>query len=277
MIEQSLAFFANWFSNPNFTAMGIAIVMGIIWYAAYRPPVRGGYGFLWLVMAASAILTLLAIVTIQMPLQALVGQLLTRAFAPDILVTWLYILGIPQVALSGLVQEGSKMIPMLFIWQRSERNLDAKVGLLIGAAAGLGFGVFEALWTLNQAYAAGWTLSTAQAGGFLGLAPVWERFFVIAGHTAFSALAGYGLATERGWIFYLIAAALHTLVNYTVVLLQSGLIGASTVEILVALVAAGATAWVLYIRYTGEPTPWGRTYRRRLHLGKEPSEYITKQ
>jgi len=273
MIQQSLTFFANWFSNPNFTAMGIAIVIGIIWYAAYRPPLRGGYGFLWLVMATSAILTLLAIVMIQMPLQALVGQLLTRAFAPDILVTWLYILGIPQIALSGLVQEGSKMIPMLFVWQRTERHLDAKVGLLIGAAAGLGFGVFEAMWALNQAYATGWTLAGASKEGFLAIAPLWERFFAVGAHVAFSALVGYGLATERGWMYYLIAAGLHGLMNYTIILVQSGLISVGTLEVLAALVAIGASAWALYLRYSGDGAPWGRSYRRRLHLGKEPSEY----
>jgi len=257
--------------------MGIALVIGALWYASYRPPIRGGYGFLWLVMGTSAVITLLAVVTIQMPLQALVGQLLALSFSAGTIATWLYILGIPQVALSGLVQEASKMVPMLVVWQRSERYLDPKVGLLLGAAAGLGFGVFEAMWALNQAYAAGWTLSGGQAGGFLGIAPVWERLFAVAGHVAFSALAGYGLATERGWIFYLIAAALHSLSNYSIVLLQSGLIGMGAVEVLVALVAVGATAWALYIRYSGEPAPWGRVYRRRLHLGKEASEYITKR
>jgi len=273
MIEQSLTFFANWFSNPNFTAMGIAIVIGIIWYAAYRPGIRRDYGFLWVVMGASAILTLLAIVIIQMPLQALVGQLLALAFAPETLLTWLYVLGIPQVALSGLVQEGAKMIPMIVVWQRSEHYLDAKVGLLLGAAAGLGFGVFEAMWALNQAYAGGWTLAGASAGGFLAIAPVWERFFAVGGHVAFSALVGYGLATERGWIYYLIAAGLHGLMNYTIVLLQSGLIGVGALEVLAALVAIGASAWALYVRYSGDGAPWGRSYRRRLHLGKEPSEY----
>jgi len=272
MIEQSLAFFANWFSSPNFTAMGIAIVLGVIWYTAYRPPIRGGYGFLWVVMAVSAVLTLLAIVIVQMPLQALVGQLLAMAFTPATLATWLYILGIPQILLSGLVQEGAKMIPMVVVWQRSEHYLDAKVGLIVGAAAGLGFGVFEAMWALNQAYATGWTLADI-SNGFLAMAPVWERFFAVGGHVAFSALAGYGLATERGWIFYLIAAGLHGLMNYTVVLLQSGLIGVGAVEILAALVTVGAAAWALYVRYSGDGAPWGRNYRRRLHLGKEPSEY----
>ncbi len=76
MFEQSVSFFVNWFSNPNIFAMGLAVLFGLFWYALYLPPVRG-YSFIWGVAAVSAILTLLAIVVIQMPLQTLTGQLLS--------------------------------------------------------------------------------------------------------------------------------------------------------------------------------------------------------
>jgi len=277
ILEQSLAFFVNWFSNPNIGAMGLAVLIGAIWYAAYVPPVRG-YAFVWGVAAASAILTLLAMVVIQMPLQALTGQLLIRAFDTATLTKWLYVLGLPQILLSGFVQEGAKLVPVLFVWQKAERYLDLKVGLIVGAAAGLGFGVFEAMWALNQAFAAGWTWSAAQSAGFLGYGAVWERFFAVGGHIAFSAIAGYGLAKERGWLYYLIAAGLHSAMNYTIVLLQAQLITTTTLELLIALVAIAAAGWALYLRHSGERAPWaGGGYRRRLHLGKEPKEYITKQ
>jgi RsiW-degrading membrane proteinase PrsW (M82 family) len=277
ILQQSLDFFVNWFSNPSFAAMGLAILLGAFWFALYRPPLRG-YGFLPVVMGISAILALLAIVAIQMPLQALTGLLLSRAFAPETIMTWIYVLGIPQILLSGLVQEAAKLLPVLYVWQRSDRFLDPKVGLIVGAAAGLGFGVFEAMWALNQAYAAGWTWAAVSTAGFLGLTPVWERFSAVAGHIAFSALAGYGLSRERGWIFYLIAAGLHSLMNYTVILLQSQLISITTLEILAAMVALGATVWALVLRHSGEGAPWsGRGYRKRLHLGKEPSEYAKQQ
>ncbi len=273
ILQQSLDFFVNWFSNPSFAAMGLAILLGAFWFALYRPPLRG-YGFLWAVMAVSAVLTLLAIVLIQMPLQALTGLLLSRAFDPATILKWIYVLAIPQILLSGLVQEASKLVPILYVWQKSDRSLDPKVGLIIGAAAGLGFGVFEAMWALNQAFAAGWTWATVSTAGFVGLTPVWERFSAVAGHIAFSALAGFGLSRERGWVFYLIAAGLHSLMNYTVVLLQAQLISITTLEILVAVVALGATGWALVLRHSGEGAPWsGRGYRKRLHLGKEPSEY----
>ncbi len=276
MFDQSLSFFVNWFSNPNIIAMGLAVLLGAFWYALYLPPVRG-YNFLWAVAVVSAVLALLAIVIVQIPLQALVGQLETRAFDTATLMQWLYILALPQILLSGFVQEAAKLVPVLYVWQKSDRNLDPKVGLIIGAAAGLGFGVFEAMWALNQAFAGGWTWASVASGGFIGLAPLWERFYAVAGHIAFSALAGYGLAKERGWLFYVIAAGLHSMMNYTVVLMQSQFISLTTLEILASLVGFGATAWALYARHSGERAPWaGGGYRKRLHLGKEPKEYATR-
>ena len=277
ILEQSLAFLVNWFANPSFAEMGLAVLIGIIWYAAYVPPLRG-YGFVWGVAAAAAVLTLLAVVFIQIPLQLLTGQLLAETLDPATITKWLYVLGLPQILLSGFVQEGAKLLPVVVVWQRAEHYLDPKVGLIVGAAAGLGFGVFEARWALNQAVAGGLTWSAVQTGGFQTFLPVWERIFAVGGHIAFSALAGYGLARERGWLFYLIAAGLHSAMNYTVVLLQAQLISIVTLEILAALVAIAAAAWALVLRHTGEPAPWAGTgYRRRLHLGKEPKEYISKQ
>lgn len=276
ILQQSLTFLVNWFSNPNFAAFGLAILVGVVWYAMYLPPLRN-YAFLWAVAIVAALLTLVSIAAIQMPLQALVGLLLSRAFDQATLVKWLYVLGLPQILLSGFVQEAAKLVPVLYVWQKSERYLDPKVGLIAGAAAGLGFGVFEAMWVFNQMYAAGWTWATVQSAGFLGFMGVWERIFTVGGHIAFSAIAGYGLAKERGWLYYLFAALLHSAMNYSVVLLQAQLISVTTVEILVALVALGATGWALFLRHSGDKAPWGGGgYRKRLHLGKEPKEYITK-
>lgn len=277
MLEQSLAFFVNWFANPNFAAIGLAVLIGAVWYATYLPPLRN-YTFLWAVAIAAALLTLLSLVIIQLPLQTLIGQLLSNVFDPATLVKWLYVLGLPQILLSGFVQEAAKLVPVLFVWQRSDRYLDPKVGLITGAAAGLGFGIFEAIWVFNGMYAAGWTWATVGAYGFQGFMGVWERIFAVGGHIAFSAIAGYGLAKERAWLYYLIAALLHSLMNYSAVLLQAQLVSAITVEMLVALVAVGAAGWALYVRHSGVKAPWaGGGYRKRLHLGKEPKEYITRQ
>ncbi len=71
----------------------------------------------------------------------------------------------------------------------------------------------------------------------------------MAAHTAFSALAGYGLARGWGWQFYLIVSFLHALLNYSAVLLKGGLFAAVHLEIYAAVVAVAVTAWALWLRW----------------------------
>jgi len=171
---------------------------------------------------------------------------------------WLLLAGIPLMLLTGLVQEGSKLVPVVVYWRRSGRNIDPKLGLAIGAVAGAGFAIFEAQYFHNLIFASGWTWEWVQAYGFVALLPFWERFFTVAAHIAFSALAGYGLARGRGWQFYLIASGLHALLNYGAVLWQAGLLTDLHVEIYVAVIAVVVTAWALWLRWrktaaTAEP------------------------
>ncbi|MCX6011497.1 MAG: PrsW family glutamic-type intramembrane protease [Chloroflexi bacterium] len=158
-------------------------------------------------------------------------------------------MGIPTIVLSGLVQEGSKLVPVVFYWWRKGRKIDPKTGLIIGAVAGLGFGVFEAVWVHNSVFAAGWTWSAIQVGGVVALAVFWERLFAVGFHIAASALAGYGLAKGWGWQFYLIASGLHALLNYGIVLLSFGLFGTVGLEIYAAVVAALVSAVALWLRW----------------------------
>jgi RsiW-degrading membrane proteinase PrsW (M82 family) len=162
---------------------------------------------------------------------------------------WLLLAGIPGVLLSGLVQEGAKLVPIVVYWWRKGRNIDPKLGLAIGAVAGMGFGVFEAVWVHNIIFASGWTWEAVQTGGLVALAPFWERFFTVAFHTASCALAGYGLAKGWGWQFYLIASFLHGSLNYSVILLQSGTLTIVRVEIFIAIVVVLVTVWALWLRW----------------------------
>jgi RsiW-degrading membrane proteinase PrsW (M82 family) len=158
--------------------------------------------------------------------------------------------------LAGLVQEGAKLVPVVFYWWRSGRNIDPKLGLVIGAVAGAGFAIFEAQWQYNALFTSGWTWASLQAGGFMDLLGFWGAFFTMAGHIAFSALCGYGLARGRGWQFYLIISGLHALLKYSTVLLGAGTISAPHAEIYtaagiaeVAVVAVAVTAWALWLRW----------------------------
>ncbi len=227
MIEKLVDFFVSWFANPSLLGIGLAIVFGAIWLAGYWPPLFKK-GWLWAVLVSSAILSLAAVSFIQIPLQVWAGQALGRFWSRGILMSWLLLAGIPQILLSGLVQEGSKLVPVVVWWWRKGKNIDPKLGLAIGAVAGLGFGVFEAVWARNQIFAAGWSWEAVQTGGFV-------------------ALAGYGLAKGRGWQFYLLASFLHGFLNYSAVLFGAGIFTVVQIEIYVAVVAvlvAGGTLWL---------------------------------
>ncbi len=254
MLERMVAFFTSWFIYPNIAwtslllGIGLGIVFGAIWFAPYWTPIFKK-PWAWAVLVSSAILSLAAVNFIQIPLQVWTGQVLNHFWSQEILMRWLLLAGIPQILLSGLVQEGSKLVPVVVYWWRKGRNIDPKLGLAIGAVAGAGLGVFEAVWVHNTIFASGWSWEAVQTGGLMALAGFWERFFAVAAHIAFSALAGYGLAKGWGWQFYLLASFLHGFLNYSVVLLRSGLITGIQLEIFVAVVAVLVTGGALWLRW----------------------------
>jgi len=254
MLEQMVGFFVSGFYYPGILwnqvllGIGLAIVFGAIWFAPYWTPILKK-PWVWAVLVGSALLSWAAVSFIQIPLQVWSGQALNYFWSQEVLMRWLLLAAIPGILLSGLVQEGSKLVPVVVYWWRKGRRIDPKLGLAIGAVAGLGLGVFEAVWVHNTIFASGWIWETVQTSGFMALAGFWERFFTVAFHTAVSALAGYGLARGWGWQFYLLAAFLHGLLNYSVVLLQSGALTLVGVEIFVAVWAMLVTGGVLWLRW----------------------------
>jgi RsiW-degrading membrane proteinase PrsW (M82 family) len=254
MVEQMVVFFKSWFIYPDLSwhllliGIGLGIVFGAIWFVPYWTPILKK-PWAWAVLAGSAILTLVAVCFIQIPLQVWAGQALGYFWSQEVLMSWLLLAGIPQILLSGLVQEGSKLVPVVVYWWRKGRNIDPKLGLAIGAVSGMGFGIFEAVWAHNTIFASGWTWAAVQTGGLIALAGFWERFFAVAFHTASCALAGWGLAKGWGWQFYLIASFLHALLNYSVIPLQLGLATVIQLEIFVAVVAVLVTSAALWLRW----------------------------
>jgi RsiW-degrading membrane proteinase PrsW (M82 family) len=254
MVDYMVSYFVSFFQNPSGSgiylaiAIGLAIAFGAVWLACYRPPLFKK-PWLWAVLVGSAFLTLVAFCFIQIPLGTWAWQALNHFWSEEVLVKWILVAAIPQMLLGGLVQEGAKLVPVVAYWWRSGKNIDPKLGLVIGAVAGAGFGILEAQWVHNQIFASGWTWEWVQTYGFTALLGFWERFFTVAAHIAFPALAGYGLAKGWGWQFYLIASVLHGLLNYTVVLLYAGLLTNVHAEIFIAVLAALVTAWALWLRW----------------------------
>jgi len=258
MIEQMVGFFVSGFIYPGLPwtklllGVGLAIAFGAFWFAPYWTPIFKK-PWAWAVLVGGAIVSWIAVSFVQIPLQLWTGQALSHFWSQEILMSSLLFAGIPQILLSGLVQEGSKLIPVVVYWWRKGKNIDPKLGLIIGAVAGLGLGIFEALWVHNTVFSAGWSWELVQAGGLTALAPFWERFFTVAFHTASSALAGYGLAKGWGWQFYLIASFLHAFLNYSVIPLQMGLMTAIHLEIFVAVWALLVTGGALWLRWRKTP------------------------
>jgi RsiW-degrading membrane proteinase PrsW (M82 family) len=255
--QQMQSFLKSWFVYPNLqwdlmlVAIGLALAFGALWLVCHWPPLFRRH-WLWAVAVFSAFFALLAVVFVQIPLQYYVGQALSHFWSQAVLSSWLLLAGLPGILLSGLVQEGAKMVPMVFWWWRSGQSIDTRLGLAIGAVAGAGFGIFEAFWVHGIMLGGGWTMDAVSQYGFQGIAPFWERFMTVAFHIAASSLAGYGLAKGLGWQFYLIAAGCHSLLNYGVLPYSKGYFSVNQVEIYVTVVVALVTLVVLWLRWRKE-------------------------
>lgn len=252
MATEVLRFFLSFFQNFTMVGFILAIAFGVIWLAGYRPPLRR-HPWSWGILISSALLTLTAISFIQIPLQYLVGHTLSRFFSNQTLVAWMLLAGIPGIALSGFIQEGAKMVPLVVYRRLREERLSPRLGLCLGAVAGVGFGIFEANWIHGLVLSSGWSWQTVESSGLMALTPFSERFFAVAFHTGASALVGYGLARGRCGQFYLIASLLHAGLNYSTVILQSGIMTTIVIEIFITVWALGVSGAALWLRWRQEP------------------------
>ena len=64
----------------------------------------------------------------------------------------------------GIVEEGAKLVPVLFYWWGSKRSLTPKFGLMLGAVSGAGFGIFEAINKINMNSVYRWNWSAVGVG-----------------------------------------------------------------------------------------------------------------
>ena len=256
MLEYIIDFLASGFVYPGITAgqlllgISLGIIFGAIWFTAYWTPILM-IPRAWLILASGAFISWIAVSLIQIPLQLWAGQVLIYFLDQESLSRWILLAAIPQILFSGLVQEGAKLIPVIVYWWRNNMSVSPRMGLITGAVAGLGLGVFEAIWAHNRILSAGWSWELVRSEGLIMLAGFWERFFTVALHIAMSAIAGYGLAKGKGWKFYFLAAAIHSLANYGVVLIQAGIFTTIHVEIYAAVIAVLATWYALRLRWKG--------------------------
>jgi len=244
----------SWFSYPDtsgdyiFYGIVIAFVFGAVWLLSHWPPLFKK-PWLWAVLVGSGFLTLLAFVFIEIPLRSGIEIIMEKIWNVDTLSDWLLLSSIPFVLVIGLVQEGAKMVPMVFWWVKGKRNISPKMGLAIGALAGAGFGIFQAIWVNNNILPYLGLPWDAVQNGFEGIALYWQTFFTVGFHIAASALAGYGLAKGKGFRFYLLAALLHAVITYATILEIQFNLTAIQVEMYIAVVAVLVTAGALMLRW----------------------------
>ena len=208
-----IAFLRSWFDYSGvegkliLISAALALVFGIIWLLGYRPPFSKKPQ-LWLVAISSALITIIVLALIYMPLSYLLLSSVHPSSVAEVLM-WM----LPVVLLAGFLQEGAKMIPMLFFLRGNDKN-DPKMGIVIGAAAGAGFGIFQLFWTYNQAFALGWRYD-----GIESLIPFWLAFWALTLHIGLSSFVGYGITQGKTSKYLSNAGFIQALVAYLPTLL----------------------------------------------------------
>ncbi len=252
MLQISFDVYLSFFRNPNPWGIGLALLFGAIWIVCFWPflfRTRRFWISLILVLIVSAIFTHAVLAFIQFPVQNIIGRAMLQLWGSETLTRLVIISILPTALIGGLIQEGAKLVPVVLYWWRNGKNIDPKLGLVIGAVAGAGFGIFEAQWAYNSVLAAGWSWDAVHINGIMGLIPFIERFFIIAFQVAACALAGYGLAKGQGWQFYLLASLLHTVVNYVNIIAPSQIFSLAQLETFIAFWAILITGAALWIRW----------------------------
>jgi RsiW-degrading membrane proteinase PrsW (M82 family) len=240
-------FFVYFFSSPTILGWSLAVVFVAIWLACYRPPLFSK-PWLWAVFFTGAILAPVAIDITSFPLGYGISKLYSYFWGKETIQSWSWLLSIPSIFIYGLVWEGAKLVPVAAYWWWADRKIEPKLGLLVGAVAGAGFGWLLSQWTLNYFISSSnWSWQLVQTGGFVAFTGFWEGFFVLGLNAASTALAGWGLAKGWGWKFYLLAGFIFLVTNYTTVLVSRGLVSATQAQLLIAawaLIIVGVTLWL---------------------------------
>ncbi len=194
------------------------LLLGWVWIRLFFP---GGLNLrslgVWPSLTIGALCVLLTY-RIQIPIQSWIngqGASLSWSF-------WLT--GSLLVLTSGLVQEVLKTIGIALVrvpagWEINWRSL--------GLGVGLGFGVWEA-WQLVA-----WPLGLGRLWSPIA---VLERFSAIGLHIGLAALIAYGFASGRVFRFTVVAAVIHAVSNFSVLLYQQWLLGLWETEIYIFVV-----------------------------------------
>ena len=227
---------------------GIFLLMGLPWILLLgRDGLRRWYFWFILLVVTCGMLPLT--LKVQPFLQAKYSQGIARPLMDRGLTIYIAMVG--TFALSGIVQEFLKWLPIYAYRLIARTKANYRKIIAVGLAAGLGFGWWEAWWLFKSGF---------------GIIPFtfwayFERFFAIMFHSASAVLLAHGVATRRSGRFYALAAFLHGLGNYTILLTRQSLISATQLEVLIAIydgLILTATLWLINRHknlHTAKPDP----------------------
>ena len=246
MIEGMLGFLVYFFSNPSIVGICLALIFGAFWLAIYRPPVRKE-PWLWAVMGGGAVLIPIAIAIAAFPVSIWITQFYKSWLGEQVFSEWLLLAGLLPLLIAGLVRIGLMLLPVVVFWWYKGRNIEPSLGLAAGAVAGAGAGILAAQWKHDYILASGFTWATVQSQGVIALSAFWGSFFEIGWHIGVCALAGWGLAKDKGWQFYLLASFLYVLFYYTEYLVAKELVEPIVAYMIIAawaLLVTGVALWL---------------------------------
>ncbi|MCK5126459.1 MAG: hypothetical protein KAR42_09400 [candidate division Zixibacteria bacterium] len=212
----------DWFSNQvkRLPIYGLYLLIAVGWLLFLgRDSYRLGWSYILFVLGAIAYP---AIYYTQVPLQQLYAiEIITPILQSN---GSILLPGVVPALISGVIQETLKLLPLVLVAFVSRPKAFLLISL--GAFVGAGFGFIEACHITGPLF---------QVRILSNLA-VTERVFTILFHTATGAMLGYGLAKRKWWFYWIIAAALHSLVNYFIVFVQIKAISINTLEIIFAVI-----------------------------------------
>ena len=224
----------NLFSDLTILGIVLALVFSAIWLIAFWPPLFKK-PWTWAVLIGSTILAYIAFAVIQYPLRFMLGSLVTT-------VSGIMIAGFIIALISGLVAVGFKLIPVVIYRRRIGKPIDPKLGLAIGAVAGVGSGFLISMAALNQAY----------ASSTMNFVEIWRDFLFVALHISTMAIAGYGVFKARGWRFWLLTSLLFSLTIYYPYLVLT--ISSILTQVLLTILAGAVTGVALWLRWRKAPS-----------------------
>ncbi len=202
----------------------------------------------WGALVAAAVLFPISLAWVQAPIEQGLNLLWSRVLDAAAIQRYLLAVGVPTMVVTGLVQESVKLLIAVVALRLLGATRRPLAGLAVGAAAGAGYGGFEAFWVFNQVFAAGVTWATVQLAGVGALLSLIERFVAVPFHVGATALAGYGYASGRPWRFLLLAIVLHSAMNYSAVLLQAGLLSMVGLEIWTVVLTVPTIGLAFWLR-----------------------------